>query len=209
MVQYPRRKEKSQQIRERLVTTAATMFSRKGYQHTTLNEIAAEADVHVQTLYRHFKSKDELAVAAATVGLNDCRAHFEEAPKGQSTFQIWRAWIRRTVTYLSSLGFTERKKEQLRAPSSLMNDKYLVIIYSGYEDLLTEYLARDFQLDPKHSRIPRLAACMLWSGNEAAVKRCAGLDSGVDTLADGDSLLDESLAVVDDVEKLFESYLVS
>lgn len=209
MVQYPRRKEKTQQIREGLVTTAATMFSRKGYQHTTLAEIAAEADVHVQTLYRHFKSKDELAVAAASVSLNDCRAHFEDAPKDQSAFQIWRAWIRRTVTYLASLGFTEQKKEQLLAPSSLMDDKYLIIIYSGYEDLLTEYLARDFQLDPKHSRIPRLAACMLWSGNEAAIKRCAGLDRGVDTLADGDSLLDESLGVVDDVEKLFASYLDS
>lgn len=207
MVHYPRRKEKTNQIRQDLVTTAATMFSRQGYQRTTLTEVAAAADVHVQTLYRHFKSKDDLAVAAATVGLNDCRTFFEQAPQGQNTFQIWHAWITRTVSYLSSFGFSDHKKEQLLAPSSLMNDKYLVIIYSGYEDLLTQYLARDFQLDPRHSRIPRLAACLLWSGNEAAVKRCAGLDRGVDTLADVDSLLEESLGVVDDVEKLFKQYI--
>ncbi len=209
MVQYPRRKEKTQQIREGLVTTAAAMFSRKGYQHTALTEIATEADVHVQTLYRHFKSKDELAVAAATVGLNDCRTFFENAPINQTAFQIWRGWITRTVSYLSSLGFSEHKREQLRAPSSLMNDKYLVIVYSGYEDLLTEYLARDFQLDAKHSRLPRLAACLLWSGNEAAVKRCAGLDTEIDTLDDVESLLEESLGVVDDIEALFANHIVA
>jgi AcrR family transcriptional regulator len=191
-----------------LINAAATLFSRKGYQHTTLTEVAEEADVHVQTLYRHFKSKDDLAIEAATVALNDCRAFFESAPKNQTTFQIWRAWITRTVSYLSSLGFSDRKKDQLLASSSLMNDKYLVILYSGYEDLLTEFLARDFQLDPKDSRAPRLAACMLWSGNEAAVKRCAGLDGGVDTLTDRDSLLEESLGVIDDTEQLFANYIV-
>ena len=208
-VQYPRRTEKTNQIREGLITAAATLFSRKGYQHTTLAEIAENADVHVQTLYRHFKTKDELAIASATVGLDECRAHFAAAPENQSTFQTWREWITRTVSYLGSLGFSDNKKEQLLAPSSLMNDKYLVIIYSGYENLLTESFSRDFQLDPTHSRIPRLAACMLWSGNEAAVKRCAGLDRKVDTLSDVDSLLEESLGVVDDTEKLFASYIKS
>ena len=209
MVQYPRRKEKTQQIREALVTSAATMFSRRGFQHTTLAEIAAEADVHVQTLYRHFKSKDELAIAAATLGLDDCRTFFEDAPSNQTAFEIWRGWITRTVSYLSSLGFNEHKREQLRSPSSLMNDKYLVIVYSGYEDLLTEDLARDFQLNPKDSRLPRLAACMLWSGNEAAVKRCAGLDREVDTLDNVEALLAESLGVIDDVEALFADHLIS
>ncbi|MBT6038108.1 MAG: TetR family transcriptional regulator [Halieaceae bacterium] len=29
--------------------------------------MAAEAGLHVQTLYRHFKTKDELAIAAAVI----------------------------------------------------------------------------------------------------------------------------------------------
>ena len=205
--QYPRRTEKKIQIRERLITAAVTLFARNGYAFTKLAEVAEEADVHVQTLYNHFKTKDELARAAAAITLEDCRAHFASAPDHQSTFQVWREWVGRTVTYLASLGFGEQKMQQIQSPSSLMNDNFLAITCSGYEDLLTEYLAKDFQLDPKHSRIPRMAACLLWSANEAALKKCAGLDRDTITLANDGRLLEESLGVVDDAEKLFAHYV--
>ena len=207
MTQYPRRTEKKRQSRAQLINSANTLFARKGYQHTKLDEVAEGAGLHVQTLYRHFKTKEELAAAAAEVVLNDCRAHFEGASNDQSTFEIWRGWIARTVTYLASLGFGEHKRRQLRSVSSLMNDNYLLAVYSGYEDLLAEYLALDFRMNPKHARLPRLVACMLWSGNEAAVKRCAGLDRGQDTLMDVNSVLAESVGVVDDIEAVFGSYV--
>ena len=136
-----------------------------------------------------------------------CRQHFEEAGQDHNAFQIWRSWIEKTVLFLSSKGFVDHKQRQLLAPSSLMNDNYIVILYSGYEDLLAEYLAKDFGLDPKHSHLPRLAACALWSGNEAAIKRCAGLDIGENNLANSDFLLKESLGVVEETERLFASYL--
>ena len=207
MTQYPRRTKKKRQSRAQLTRAANTLFGRKGYQHTKLNEVAAVADLHVQTLYRHFKTKEELAAAAAEGVVNDCRAYFERSSSDRSTFEIWRGWIARTVSYLSSLGFGEHKRRQLRSASSLMNDNYLLAVYSGYEDLLTEYLALDFRMNPQDSRLPRLVACMLWSGNEAAVKRCAGLDSGQDTLMDIDSVLAESVGVVDDVEAVFANYV--
>lgn len=203
---YPRRTERRLQIRANLIRTAAIMFSRNGYSQTTLAEVAEAADVHVQTLYRHFSSKEDLALAAAQTAMDDCRDFFENA--GQlCTFAIWRRWIEKTVSRLSTLGFDQRKKDQLLGPSSLMNDNYLVMIYSGYENLLTEYLAQEFKLDPEQSRIPRLAACMLCAGNEAAVKRCAGVDTGQDTLADLGSLVKESVGVVDDTQRLFLSLL--
>ena len=207
MTQYPRRTEKKKQSRTQLVRAANSLFGRKGYQHTKLDEVAQGADLHVQTLYRHFKTKEELAAAAAELVVNDCRAYFERFSNDRSTFEIWRGWIARTVSYLASLGFGEHKRRQLRSASSLMNDNYLLVVYQGYEDLLTEYLALDFRMDPKHSRLPRLVACMLWSGNEAAVKRCAGLDRGQDTLMDEDSVLAESVGVVDDVEAAFAGYV--
>ena len=44
---------------------------------------------------------------------------------------------------------------------------------------------------------------MLCAGNEAAIKRRAGVDAGQDTLADLDSLVKESVGVVDDTQRLF------
>ena len=105
---YPRRTERRLQIRANLIRTAAIMFSRNGYSQTTLAEVAEAADVHVQTLYRHFSSKEDLALAAAQTAMDDCRDFFENA--GQlCTFAIWRRWIEKIVSRLSTLGFDQKE----------------------------------------------------------------------------------------------------
>jgi hypothetical protein len=48
---------------------------------------------------------------------------------------------------------------------------------------------------------------MLWSGNEAAMKRCAGLDTSNDVLNDSKAVIAESIAVIDDAQKVFSSYM--
>jgi AcrR family transcriptional regulator len=49
--------------RERVVLTAYDLFCRFGVQPVGIDWIVAEAGVAKTTLYRHFRSKDELAVA--------------------------------------------------------------------------------------------------------------------------------------------------
>jgi len=206
-VQYPKRTHKKNLNREKLVVAAATLFSRNGHMSTTLNDVASHAGVHVQTLYKHFKTKEELAIASAEIVVQDCRKRFEEQFPSHSAFAIWRHWIEDTVSYLTDLGIGTYKQEQVRSASSLLNDNYLLVVYSGYEDLLAEYLAQDFKMDPKIDRLPRLVACMLWSGNEAAMKRSAGLDTTKNMPDFNETLLAESLGVIDDVEKIFSSYI--
>ncbi|MGI9313576.1 MAG: TetR/AcrR family transcriptional regulator [Luminiphilus sp.] len=206
-VEYPIRTKKKNLNREKLLVAATTLFSRNGYVDSTLDQVASEAGLHVQTLYRHFKTKDELAIAAAEITIRDCRARFEKDFPKLSAFQIWRGWISDSVLLLTSLGLGDHKRQQLRFSSSLMNDNFLLIIYSGYEDILTEYLARDFELNPQKYPLPRLVACMLWSGNEAAMKRCAGLDTEKDLLGSNKFVLDESLKVISEVEKAFSGYV--
>ena len=88
-----------------------------------------------------------------------------------------------------------------------MNDNYLLAINASYENILTEYLSKDFQMNVKTERLPRLVACMLWSGNEAAMKRCAGLDTSNIMLNDNKKIVSESIGVVDEVEQNFSSYI--
>jgi AcrR family transcriptional regulator len=208
-VEYPKRTLKKNLNREKLVVAAALLFSRNGHMRTTLNDVASYAGVHVQTLYKHFKTKEELAIASAEIVVTDCRKKFEEKFETHCSFAIWRDWIESTVLYLTDLGIGIYKQEQIRSASSLLNDNYLLVVYSGYEDILTEYLAKDFGMDPKTDRLPRLVACMLWSGNEAAMKRCAGLDCANTDLDFDEAILGESLHVVDEVEKIFSTYIKS
>lgn len=50
--------------RDHLVDTALTLFSRNGFHATGIDRILSESGVAKMTLYKHFKSKDELILAA-------------------------------------------------------------------------------------------------------------------------------------------------
>ena len=50
--------------RDHLLNTAISLFSRAGFQATSIDKILSDAGVSKPTLYRHFNSKDELIVAA-------------------------------------------------------------------------------------------------------------------------------------------------
>ncbi len=50
--------------RDHLVDTALALFQRDGFHATGIDTIVAEAGVAKMTLYNHFKSKDELILAA-------------------------------------------------------------------------------------------------------------------------------------------------
>ena len=50
--------------RDHLVETALDLFCRDGFHATGIDKILAESGVAKMTLYKHFKSKDELILAA-------------------------------------------------------------------------------------------------------------------------------------------------
>ena len=53
---------KVQRTRSRILTAAMDLFTRGGYEKTTVAQIAAAAGVTEMTFYRHFGSKDQLLV---------------------------------------------------------------------------------------------------------------------------------------------------
>ena len=58
-----RTKEEAEQTRHDLLAAALAVFSRKGFEATTLNEIATQAEVTRGAIYHHFGSKEDLYLA--------------------------------------------------------------------------------------------------------------------------------------------------
>jgi AcrR family transcriptional regulator len=58
-----RRADEVKSARDRVLETAYTLFQRNSINTVGVDRIVAEADVAKTTLYRHFSSKDDLAVA--------------------------------------------------------------------------------------------------------------------------------------------------
>lgn len=58
------RKDKAAATRRRMMQASCAIFSKRGYAGTTMDAVAAEAGVAVQTLYYTFRTKSELLQAA-------------------------------------------------------------------------------------------------------------------------------------------------
>ena len=58
-----RRERKKRETRERIITTALELFGRKGIENTTVDEIAAAADIGKGTIYNYFRTKEDIVVA--------------------------------------------------------------------------------------------------------------------------------------------------
>src|SRR5438105_1656564 len=54
---------KAEETRERIVDAALELFREKGFDETTMRDIAASADVATGAAYYYFRSKEELVMA--------------------------------------------------------------------------------------------------------------------------------------------------
>jgi AcrR family transcriptional regulator len=95
--------------REELIDAALRLFSRQGYRATGIDTILAEAGAAKMTLYHHFKSKDELIVAAL-----------------QKRDAEWRAWFQRRVDDLA-----DTPREKLRALFDVLEEWFRHGDYHG------------------------------------------------------------------------------
>ena len=62
-VRLGRREQKRQETMQRIATTGLMLFVQKGYEQTTLDEIAAAAGIARRTFFHYFKSKEDVLLA--------------------------------------------------------------------------------------------------------------------------------------------------
>lgn len=54
---------KKEKVRDRIIRVASDLFYKQGFNSTGINQIIAEADIAIGSLYNHFASKNELLQA--------------------------------------------------------------------------------------------------------------------------------------------------
>lgn len=80
---------KGEQTRTEIVRQAATLFNRKGYAGAAISDVMAATGLEKGGIYRHFESKDELALAAFDHALERVNQRYLQAIR-QSTDAVTR-----------------------------------------------------------------------------------------------------------------------
>ena len=87
------RERKKQRTRDSLLRTALELFTSQGYEHTTVDDIAAAVDVSQRTFFRYFAGKEEAALALQDMTV----AHFLDAVRARPSHEPPMEALRQAV----------------------------------------------------------------------------------------------------------------
>lgn len=87
------RERKKQQTRESIASAAHRLFVERGYQATTLPDIAEAADVSTRTIFAYFASKEDILFSSFAETIDDLAQALAQRPDGVPTIDVVRDFI--------------------------------------------------------------------------------------------------------------------
>lgn len=181
------RERKKQQTRDAIIREALRLFRKRGFDHTTVAEIAEAADISPRTFFTYFETKEAVVFHDFDELVAGLRAHLEQREAGTSTFDGLRGWVEE---WLETRGRRTRqeltRRELIRRTPALSAHEH--VNRGAFEQLLAEHVAADLGVAPD-ALSPRMVSA-------AAVAALAALgDRDPDDLPERPmSLVDEAIA---------------
>jgi AcrR family transcriptional regulator len=178
------RERKKQRTREQIVESAFALFRERGFQATTVADIAAAADIAPRTFFAYFPSKEAVVFYDFDGLFASLQAAIEARPDGVTAIDALRSWLEVSLpaVHLDGDEAELRKRLCFDEPSLAAHQKHLL---SRLEVLLRAGVARDLG-EPPDSLRPKLVAA-------AAVAAMAAIDDEQADKVHSMALLDEAL----------------
>jgi len=167
---FPRRTARRARTRARILEAASTEFKKAGYAEATMNAIAEAADIHVTTLFTHFKTKRDLAAALSDQEIDQFRELIDDAKGKVPFFEFFRNLVLTIAATRQKDG--DPKTGQMH---EMQRDPELALSWLRYEEnevrLVAEYIAHDYGLDARADYVPYLAGQILIASGVASYAR--------------------------------------
>ncbi len=84
------RERKKQRTRRAIASAALRLFAERGYEETTISDIADAADVSPRTFFSYFPSKEDVVFAEMDERLADVHARLADRPDGETPLATFR-----------------------------------------------------------------------------------------------------------------------
>lgn len=149
------RERKKQRTRETIVRVALQQFAERGYDHTTLAQIAEAADVSTRTIFSYFDSKEDILFYDDEAVHELVKHRLESRPAGTTTVDALREFVaelgpsdENAILRKHIVGANEELRLRERARSARI------------EQSIVDSIARDLGAPPDDLR-PRLVAASM------------------------------------------------
>ncbi|MFG2824734.1 TetR/AcrR family transcriptional regulator [Kitasatospora sp. NPDC048365] len=170
MDQRPTLRERERQRRHLLIAdTALQLFAERGFEDTTVQDIAAAVGMAPRTFFLHFPSKDDVLFDLDVRRCADLADRLAERPAGAGALEIAERVVHRWITERGPE--TEQLLARIIGGSPPLAARARLQA-SRYQDLLTVALRADLGAGPDDPR-PAMAAAAALAGWEHAGRRHA------------------------------------
>jgi AcrR family transcriptional regulator len=186
------RERKKQRTREAIATVALKLFAERGYQQTTVAEIAEAAEVSKGTLFAYFPSKEEIVFADTAPLREELHHELEHRSNGLSAVETLRAFV---GDHLIAPGPRELLRERLIAENEQLRVHYRARM-AEVEDALAAAIAADLD-EPADGLRPRIAAAAAMSALTIAKAQARSVHGATASRAQATAVIDEALAFVE------------
>jgi AcrR family transcriptional regulator len=151
------RERKKQRTREHIVERAMALFDDRGFEHVTIAEIAAAADIAPRTFFSYFPSKEDVVFHDFDLILDALTQRIEGRPEGEATMDALRAFI---VELLGQIDHDDPEQQCRRrviraSPALQQYDRELMV---RIEHAIADGLAQDLGVPPESLRARVVAA---------------------------------------------------
>ena len=185
------REQKKLRTREALARAAIRLFSERGYDETTVEEIASQANVSARTFFRYFKSKEDVIFFDSDELTETYRESLTTRLPGETLVDRVR---RASRDVLRVMGY-EHPHYDVRVGRLLLEvpalSARMAALDAQREDILAPVIAEEYGLPPEDPRAQLAAGAVV--GSIRAMRRRWLYAGGVDRPAD---LLDEAFTLL-------------
>jgi AcrR family transcriptional regulator len=183
------RERKKQRTREQIVEAAMRLFADRGYQATTIADIATAADVAPRTFFAYFPSKEAVVFHTVDRDLDSLASALGDRLPGETAFDALRRWIDAMFDqWLAEEDEALLRKRLCGEDEGLAN--FEGGIMARIQELLHEAIADDLG-EPQDALRPRLVTA-------AAIAALTSLEGTLHEKTEQRVAKAEALAVLDD-----------
>jgi AcrR family transcriptional regulator len=184
------RERKKQETREALTRAALELFAERGYDETTLAEIAEAAGVSTRTIFAYFPGKEDILFCTTQTMLDALAAALADRPAGMDALTALREFILSTAHDKTEL---DQKLGQVIAADPTLSSHMRARV-AQIQEVLAAAIAKDLGVAPDDLR-PQVAAASLMAAFEVLERQDRDL-SRVPTTEEITAAIDPVIAFV-------------